>query len=244
MISQVQFDRVCAFTQKYLEDTAAKSDQEWVRRFPRAAEHRWQHTLNVLRNAERILAGEGLPSSAANEADDDVADVVRVAAVLHDVSMFVCDHSIHGRVSADIAEKYLHEQGYPQEFVGRVAQAIEEHGTDFGSLPPEEQGALFSWEGKVLVEADILDKLGASVIADGLLYLGKQEKLAHESRAALAEGPVMERAAFFKDYLWTETARRLAEERFGFFIQFLERLADEVVESEDCSKDLLRTAGT
>lgn len=224
MISQVQFDRVCAFTKKHLEDTAAKSEQEWVRRFPRAAEHRWRHTLNVLRNAEKILAGEG--------ADDDVADVVRVAAVLHDVSMFVCDHSIHGRVSAEIAEKYLREQSYPEEFVARVAQAIAEHGTDFGPLPPEEQGALFSWEGKVVVEADILDKLGASAIASGLLYLGEQGKLAHECHVALAEAPAMERAAFFKDYLWTETGKRLAEERFGLFVEFLEQLADEVVEVE------------
>ena len=146
--------------------------------------------------------------------------------------MFVCDHSIHGRVSAEIAEKYLREQGYSEEFVARIAQAIAEHGTDFGPLPPEEQGALFSWEGKVVVEADILDKLGASAITSGLLYLGKQEKLGHECRAALAEGLIMERAAFFKDYLWTETAKRLAEERFGFFGEFLEQLADEVVEGE------------
>ncbi len=204
MLNQTQFDQICAFTRKYLKETAARSEQEWVRRFPRTAEHRWRHTLNVLRNAEKILAGEG--------ADDDVADVVRVAAVLHDVSMFVCDHSIHGRVSAEIAEKYLREQGYPEEFVARVAQAIAEHGTDFGPLPPEEQGALLSWEGKVVVEADILDKLGASAIASGLLYLGEQGKLAHECRVALAGGPAMERAAFFKDYLWTETGRQLAEE--------------------------------
>ena len=224
MLTDDQFHHLCTFVRGYLKDTAARSKQEWVRRFPRAAEHRWQHTLNVLRNAEKILVGEG--------ADDDVADVVRVAAVLHDVSMFVCDHSIHGRVSADIAEKYLRQQGYPEEFVARVAQAIDEHGTDFGPLPPEEQGDLFSWEGKVVVEADILDKLGASAIADGLLYLGKQEKLSHECRAALAEGPTMERAAFFKDYLWTETAKRLAEERFGFFVGFLEQLVDEVMEGE------------
>jgi len=223
MLNQSQFDQIRAFTKQYLEDTAATSKQEWVSDFPRAAEHRWQHTLNVLRNAERILAGEG--------AAGDVADVVRVAAILHDVSMFVCDHSVHGRISADIAAKYLHEGGYPEEFVARVAQAIAEHGTDFGALPPEEQGALFSWEGKVVVEADILDKLGASAIASGLLYLGKQEKLAHECRMALTEGPAMKRADFFKDYLWTETGRQLARERFGFFVEFLEQLADEVVES-------------
>ena len=41
MLNQTQFDRICAFTRKYLEETAATSDQEWVRRFPRTAEHRW-----------------------------------------------------------------------------------------------------------------------------------------------------------------------------------------------------------
>lgn len=229
ILTDDRFCHLCTFVRQYLEETAAGREQEWVHRFPRAAEYRWRHTLNVLRNVEKIMDGEG--------ADDDVADVVRVAAILHDVSTFVCDHSVHGWVSADIAEEYLREQGYPEEFVVRVAHAIAEHGTDFGTLPTEEQGALFSWEGKVLVEADILDKLGASAITSGLLYLGKQDKLPHESRAALAEGPVMERAAFFKDYLWTETSKQLAEERFGFFVEFLEQLAEEVVEVEECIEE-------
>ena len=69
--------------------------------------------------------------------------------------------------------------------------------------------------------------------ASELLVLGKQDKLGHECRAALADGSPMKRAAFFKDYLWTETSTRLAEERFGFFVHFMEQLADEVVESED-----------
>ena len=88
------------------------------------------------------------------------------------------------------------------------------------------------------MEADILDKLGASTIASGLLYLGKQEKLAHECRAGLAEGPTMKRADFFKDYLWTETGRQLARERFGFFVEFLEKLADEVVESGEWIEEM------
>ena len=70
MLTDYQFHHLCTFVGQYLEETAATSEQEWVRDFPRTAEHRWQHTLNVLRNAERILAGEG--------AADDVADVVRV----------------------------------------------------------------------------------------------------------------------------------------------------------------------
>ncbi|MBN1454000.1 MAG: HD domain-containing protein [Anaerolineales bacterium] len=225
MLTDKQFHRLCTFTQKYLNDTAAKSEQEWLKDFPRAAEHRWHHTLNVLHNAEEILAGEG--------ASDEQAAVVRAAVILHDVSMFVCDHEVHGRVSAEIAEKHLLEEGYPKDFVNRVARAIAEHGTNLGPLPPGEQGALFSWEGKVVLEADILDKLGASTITDSLLSLGKRDALGFECRKELSEGRAMERAAFFKDYIWTETGKRLAEQRFAFFLKFLEQLGEEVVEASN-----------
>lgn len=223
MLTDERLSHLYDFVRQYLEETAASSEQEWIRDFPRTAEYRWRHTLNVLRNAEKILAGE--------EAEDDAADVVRVAAILHDVSMFVCDHAVHGRVSAEIGEQYLLKQGYPEEFVRRVARAVAEHGTDLGPLSPEEQGALFSWEGKVLVEADILDKLGASAIANALLYLGTKGRLPHECVVELAEGRAMERATFFKDYIWTETGKRMAAERYGFFLRFQEQLAEEVVAS-------------
>lgn len=222
MISEEEFRRLCEYTQQYLKETAAKSDQEWLKRFPRAADHRWQHTLNVLANAEKILAGEG--------ADEHSCDVVRVAVILHDISMFVCDHEVHGRVSAEIAAMHLLEQGFPEEFVVKVTRAIAEHGTDLGPLPPDQQGALFSWEGKVVLEADILDKLGASTITDTLLVLGKRDRLGFECRKELAQGRAMERAALFKEYIWTDTGRRIAEQRFSFFRQFLEQLSDEVVE--------------
>lgn len=217
--------RIADYTRHYLYDTAAKSEQEWLKNFPRAAVHRWQHTLNVLHNAEQILAGEN--------ASEESCDVVRTAVILHDISMFVCDHQIHGQVSAEIAEKYLTEQGYPIEFVSRVARAVAEHGTDLGPLPPDQQGELFSWEGKVVLEADILDKLGASTITDSLLMMGRKNRLGFESRKELVEGRAMQRAAFFKDYIWTETGKRMAEQRFAFFQKFLEQLADEVVEDSD-----------
>ena len=223
MLTHDQFIQICNFTQRYLEETAARSEQEWLKSFPRAAEHRWQHTLNVLHNAETILAGEG--------ATEDVKEIVRVAVILHDISMFVCDHEIHGRVSAEIAEKYLLEEGYPKDFVAKVARAVAEHGTDLGPLSPEEQGKLFSWEGKVVLEADILDKLGASTITDTLLSLGRQHQLGFECRRELANGRAMQRAAFFKDYIWTETGRSMAAQRFGFFLKFLDQLEQEVIDN-------------
>ena len=225
MLTDDQFRQLCRYTRTYLFDSAAKSEQKWLKDFPRAAEYRWQHTLNVLRNAEHILTGEG--------ASDDQKDVVCAAVILHDISMFVCDHNLHGRVSAEIAEKHLLEQGYSKDFISRVVRAVAEHGTDLGPLPPDEQGALFSWEGKVVLEADILDKLGSSMITDSLLVLGKRGALGFECRKELSEGRAMERAAFFKDYIWTETGKRIAEERFQFFLKFLNQLAEEVFEDSN-----------
>jgi HD superfamily phosphodiesterase len=165
------------------------------------------------------------------KATENARDVVRVAVILHDISMFICDHEIHGQVSAEIAEKYLQEQGYPNEFVVKVTRAVAEHGTDLGPLPPDEQGKVFSWEGKVVLEADILDKLGASTITDTLLSLGKKDLLGYECLNQLSKGRAMERAVFFKDYIWTETGKRMAEQRFNFFLKFLEQLGEEVVKN-------------
>ena len=225
MPTDEQIRHLCDFSRLYLNETAAQSEQEWLKDFPRAAEHRWQHTLNVLRNAEKILAGESVR--------DDRADVVRTAVILHDISMFVCNHEIHGRVSAEIAEKHLLAKGYPNDFVRQVRRAVAEHGTDLGPLPPKEQGALFSWEGKVVLEADILDKLGASAITDTILFLGGKGRQGFECRRVLAQGRAMERAAFFKDYIWTDTGKRMAEQRFTFFLKFLDQLAEEVFEKSN-----------
>jgi len=213
---------VAEYVKRFLYNSVEASEQEWVKSFPRAADHRWQHTLNVLDNAEQILEGEG--------ASDDKVAIVRVAALLHDVSMFTCDHSIHGQVSADMATKYLIEKGFDTISINRVSQAIAEHGTDFGDLPPAEQGNQFSWEGKVLIEADILDKLGASAITSGLMYLGEQNKLNFEARRGLKDSATFDRADFFRNYFWTATGKRMAKRRFTFFLEYLDRLQEEVVE--------------
>ena len=222
MIGEEQFLILKVFVKHHLEEAFSKSDQEWTKRFPRSAEYRWQHTLNVLRNAEKIIFGESVSEAQA--------DILRFAAILHDVAMFEADHAVHGQVGAVVAEQYLLEHDYETEFIRQVCLAIAEHGTDLGPIAPEAQGKLFSWAGKALIEADILDKLGASAVTSALLMLGKEGKLSHECYTALEEGIVMQRAVFFKDYIWTDTGKKLAEQRFGFFRLYQEQLAEEVVE--------------
>lgn len=225
MLTKHQFREIAAFTRRHLEETFASSTQEWTKVFPRAAEHRWQHTLNVLQNAEKILEGEKL--------GQDPGAVVKVSAVLHDVSMFVCDHSVHGRVSAEIGEEYLSAQNLPDDFIIRASRAITEHGVDFDTLSPDEMGSQFSLEGKILIEADLLDKFGATAVTSALLGLGKENLLPFECRQAIKKGREMERALYFKDYIWTETGKKMRDDRFGFLLSFLDQLLEEVVEETD-----------
>lgn len=131
-----------------------------------------------------------------------------------------------------MAREYLLESNFSRDFVERVSIAIAEHGTEFGDLPPAKQGEQFSWEGKVLVEADILDKLGASAVTSGLMYLGKQDKLNFDARKGLLDSSTYERAEFFKDYFWTKTGKEMAKRRFAFFGEYLDRLQEEVVETD------------
>ncbi len=223
MVTSEQLSQIRSYVRDYLSQSAASSEQEWVRRVPRAAEYRWHHALNVLRNAEAILEGEAAPADASR--------LVRVAVYPHDVSMFVCDHGVHGQVSAQMAERLLADMGLSPDFVARVSRAIAEHGADLGPLPPEEQGALFSWEGKVLLEAVILDKLGASAVTGALLGLGGPGgHLSREAADAIVGGLAVERALVFKEYLWTATGRALAARRFAFFEEFLARLREEMHE--------------
>jgi HD superfamily phosphodiesterase len=221
-MTKEEMRRIAEYTRQYFNDTGAKRDGERARTHPRSAEHRWQHTLNVLHNAEQILAGEN--------AGDESTDIVRVAAIMHDISKFTCPGEIHAQVSAEIATSYLIEQGFSQGFVERVARAIAEHGSCFGPLPLEQQAKLLSWEGKVVREADTLDKLGASALTDKLLMFGKKDLLGCECRRELTEGGMLQRSVFIKQYMWTETGKRLAEQRFAFFQMFVDQLADEVVE--------------
>ena len=222
MLSKEDLGRIADYTRQYLYETGAKRDAEHIRTRPRSIDYRWQHTLNVLRNAEQILVGEN--------ASDESAEIVRVAVIMHDISKFACESAVHAQVGAEVAQKFLTEEGYPKEFVERVARAIAEHGAIFSPLPPDQLGDLLSWEGKIVREADTLDKLGASAITDALLRLGKQDRLGFECLRELAEGRMMERAVFARQYIWTETGKRMAEQRFAFFKKFIEQLKEEVVE--------------
>ena len=88
-------------------------------------EYRFQHTLHVRRFCEILQAREG----------GDL-EVLRVAAIFHDISHFCTGYREHGRVSAEMARDYLgsHRSSSGETFspalIERVYLTIDDHASD------------------------------------------------------------------------------------------------------------------
>ncbi len=189
--------------------------------------HDFNHVLRVVGLAVRLAEVEGA----------DV-DVVRTAALLHDVSrpqdtnlsMQADPETDHAVLAARYIRELLSDE--PSEFVDAVAHAIEAHRFR-NNIEPQ------TLEAKILFDADKLDSIGAIGIARAFAYAGT---LGNPLWGEVAEGytptardkthtPNHEfhiKLKLIKDRLYTPTGRKLAEERHAFMAAFFDRLALEV----------------
>ncbi|MFB6174278.1 MAG: HD domain-containing protein, partial [Halobacteriales archaeon] len=113
------FDRMKAFVSEYLTASVENEDAGGrMRWYPwHSADYRFNHSLNVVELATEIAEREGA----------DV-DVVRVAALFHDVAKLEADQDAHAAEGARVAREYLESHGeFPESFVDRVCDVVESH---------------------------------------------------------------------------------------------------------------------
>ena len=184
--------------------------------------HDFDHVLRVLALAERLALAEGA----------DV-EIVRAAALLHDVARAHADGAAgdHAQAGADVARRVL--AGHPQEKVEAVAHAIAAHRFRAGPAPQ-------TVEARVLHDADKLDAIGAIGVARAFAYGGPRgQRLWAEVPAGYQESadgrgehtPVHEfqmKLVRIRERLLTGSARRLAAERHAVMVAFFDRLEQEV----------------
>jgi len=176
--------------------------------FEREGTHGFSHTERVFNLCLHIGKDEG--------AD---LEVLALAALLHDVARplesagKVEDHAAEG---ARIARHFLRSIGYPEVKAEAVAHAIEAHRFSRGPEPR-------TLEAKILSDADKLDAMGAIGIARVFMYSGEHGRSIEDSLAHFEE-----KILKLKDLMYTETARRLAEERHRFTEEFIERIRREI----------------
>lgn len=110
---------------------------------------RFEHTMRVYRWAIKLQARVG----------GDL-EVIALAALLHDIGWQ--EGREHGEVGAEIAVDYLDSLGVPTEKISRIGEIIRIH-------DDKDSTTEFSLECKVVMDADLLDEVGAiSVLWDSM----------------------------------------------------------------------------
>lgn len=189
--------------------------------------HDWFHTLRVYNNALHI----------ANTEDVD-EEVVAVGALLHDIA----DSKFHNgdeTVGPKMAREFLFNQNADSGLIEHVVKIIENVSFKL-SLNNEQK--FTSRELEVIQDADRLDAIGAIGIARCFNYGGfKNRKIfdpgiqpnpgLSKDEYKKAEGPSInhfyEKLLILKDKMNTKTARRIAENRHKFMVQYLEQFYAE-----------------
>ncbi|GAA0677078.1 HD domain-containing protein [Natronoarchaeum mannanilyticum] len=210
-VSAEEFADMSEFVYEYLAASVENEDEGGrMRWYPwHSADYRHNHILNVVELAEEIARAEG--------ADVDVA---RVAALFHDVAKLDADQDVHAEEGARVARQYLENRGeYPESFVDEVCRAVRDHSYqgDLTDLPLET---------RCVIEADLLDKVGANGTALMLLRMGYEART-HMDAGQMVER-VLERGRDAAERVETDAAEGIAHRRLKRVRWFQEWLDDEV----------------
>jgi uncharacterized protein len=210
-VSDTEYAEMEQFVHDYLA-ASVQSEEEGgrMRWYPwHSAAYRFNHIRNVVELSEKIARAEG-----AN------VDVTRVAALFHDIAKLEVDQDIHAEEGARIAREYLEIQtDYPASFIDQVCSAIEDHSYQ-GDIDD------LTLETRSLIEADILDKVGANGAALMLLRMGYESRT-HMDSAEMV-GRVLERGEEAKKRVRSQTATDMAHRRLKRVRWFKEWLEDEI----------------
>lgn len=145
-------------------------------------------------------------------------ELLAAAALLHDIEEAYDAKEGHAERSAKKAEELLRQAGFNQLEIERIKELIKSHSS-------EDDVDAQSMEARILFDADKLDGIGAIGIARVFMYAGKLGMSVSE--AAEWYRSKIEKA---RKRLYTEEARRIAEENLRFVEWFLEELEGELDE--------------
>ncbi len=212
-VTDESFASMADFVYDYLQASVEnEGDGGRMRWYPwHSAEYRFNHIMNVVELASEIAEQEG-----AN------VDVVRVAALFHDIAKLEADQDVHAEAGARVAREYLESHGpVPGSFIDQVCRAIEGH-SHTGELEA------VSLETQCLIEADLLDKVGANGITLMLLRMGYEART-HMDAAEMVQR-VLRRGKEARERVESDTAESIAHQRLKRVSWFRDWLLGEVNE--------------
>jgi uncharacterized protein len=135
------------------------------------------------------------------------------AALLHDIAR---DEESHAQTGAKKAEPILRYYDQSEEAIEGITTAISTHSFS-GKKPPK------TLEAKILSDADKLDALGAIGTYRTAVYSGEHARSVDDFVAHFHE-----KLLKLERLLFTDEAKRMAEKRTRYMIDFLEQLSREL----------------
>ena len=200
-------------------------------------------------NMEHVMRVYNLCLHLAKDEPDIDLDILKTAALLHDIARVKEDQDNSGNIDhailgAEMAGKILRGFGYPEERIELVKHCITAHRFRSGNEPKTK-------EAKILFDADKLDVIGSIGIARSFIIAGQHgEKIYSDTpideyvkenlvggkpdgriKKISKHAPNLEFETKFKhipDKLYTRKAREIAKQRIEFMKQFFERLKREI----------------
>lgn len=188
--------------------------------------HDWWHIHRVITTTRRLAREE-----AANE------DVAALAALLHDIA----DHKFHGgdlEIGPKTAASLLKQANAPEELVQAVVGIIREVSYKGAGVPTP----VSSIEAACVQDADRLDAIGAIGIARAFAFGGSRNRLlydpsdrptlhsdfnAYASSSGATINHFHEKLLLLRDRMNTSAARRIADERHAYMVEFLAQFHGE-----------------
>ena len=210
-ISAAEYEDMKRFVYEYLAASVEREDDGGrMRWYPwHSADYRHNHILNVTELAAEIAEAEGA-----------AVDVTKTAAIFHDVAKLETDQDVHAAEGARVAREYLTSRGdHPQSFIDQVCRSVENH-SYHGPVTD------VTLETQCLIEADLLDKVGANGTALMLLRMGYEARV-HMDAGEMVDR-VLERGVDAAERVESETARDIAHRRLKRVKWFREWLEDEI----------------
>jgi uncharacterized protein len=180
-------------------------DELWTqvkKKIPAYGCHGIDHTIRVYNLCEKI----GYKLNADME-------VLLPAAILHDIARDMPNHSING---GKLANQLLSNYNVPKDIREKISHAISTHSFS-EKLKPQ------TLEAMILSDADKLDAIGAVGVYRAATYSSEIHRPIEDFIEHFHE-----KLLGLKDLLYSDEAKKIAEERHRFLLKYLDQIQKEL----------------
>ena len=182
--------------------------------------HDFQHVMRVYHNAERICKKE-----KGNK------KLILSAVLLHDL-VKSSNRKNSANASAKLSEKILKENSFSNDEITIICNAIREHSFSRGKTPS-------TIEGKILLDADRLDAIGAIGLARVFSFRGSNHRSFYEPNDPFSKNRTLNDEKWALDHfskkllllegkMNTKTGKTLAGKRTKILKNFLKEIKNEI----------------